>query len=239
MELNEFDESDTINLQDMLSIISNTSRYHSSKLENDTHLLSLLKSKSVFPLYDLLRIIMLHPNGFNNMNTLKKFVSNALDALNTGNDDKILLTSMRFLCNLFSFKSTNATFVNKLKEYLITNISMMIEVINKHVFASNKLIRASLTAFLLNTTIFLGKNITTDIANQIVNTIAIVLNNDDPSLNNSDCLIRSSLTFGNLIWYCGNMQFEFNIKELVQDIKKKFGTNDKFVAVLDDILKKL
>jgi len=126
---NSITEEELTTLQ---TTLKNTSRYHSSKIQFNVHKLALcLQSwdcKDIFPIVDLLRLYILHPDAIKSTN-IKSWneicgliIGKMNDIHNVDNyvQDKLLcgviLLSLRFLCNVI--RTNNSIIASSLSEML-------------------------------------------------------------------------------------------------------------------------
>jgi len=193
--------------------LQNTSRYHSSKVNiNINILLSYLQSwdiKDIFPIIDLLRLVILHPDAINNANqsiwnqiitTLVEKMNHIHNNIENYTQDKLLcgivLLSLRFMCNILKTNNNNIFSNSSL-------LSSMLKTTTSFLFIQStnaKNIRLAIVTLLYNITHFLqlnNNNNTTIIITSILEICKEIITCDDKKYE-KDAMIRVCVVLGTI-----------------------------------------
>eukprot|EP00250_Pteridium_aquilinum_P008027 c17609_g2_i1 orf=92-2383(+) len=189
-------EEELMKLNATMSILKDESHYHSSSLTDDNlvplkKLLSSWPASLLFPAIDILRIVLLHPQGAslfaqyaeNGKDVLKDFLQRASDP-----PDANQLMGIRTAVNCFRH--------SVLRKWISSNRSEILDLFSDCHLSTNKNIRIGYSTLLLNYSVYLIE--AKDEAGQI-QVLSAALEMAGPQEQDPVCRYRSLVTVGSLV----------------------------------------
>ena len=245
------------NVEEIVSILSATSRYHSSSITTK-QLNGLLKivmnweSVKTFPGFDVCRMIGLHPNGARSLAAhpmLQHVLTRTVSLLKEGQSLPVntAVTATRFLVNSFRF--------DELRQSVLTAIPYpeLFNIIENQSMNTNKLVRVSLSSMLLNCTIHLSSSSVSagdSLGGLLMRAISLSHNLLTQEKENVEVISRSLVTIGsisllsltlpksphilNLITHINSLAFVPKLAVIKSQWSGKLGTAG--IACLDELV---
>ncbi len=216
-----FDEQNMKSLSSLLKKVKETQFYHTTKFtDHEKHALTLLfKFESEVLIYDICRMICLHPsaNELFKGETVVYFFSLCLQGV-TSEVDNIKIISMRALVNLMSVESGRVYVINKRQELLDT-ISVNIDSLNKN-------IKNAMAALLFNVSILFYDKQDNEASVQLltlINECFSIVQSDDDIKNVNNLLVA----LGNMIFNSNNnLNFAKDLEMSVTILSIGLSSND-------------
>lgn len=196
-------ELDLVN--ESVSTLTATSRYHSSsiiskQLNGVVKMAVQWESSKIFPAFDICRMLGLHPQGAKSLAAhplLPCLLTRTLSLLKEGQDvpANTAVTATRFLVNSFRF--------DELRQSVLSGMtySDLFDIIEIQSSNTNKLVRVSISALLLNCTIYLSglsASLGDNLAPLLARMVSLSHNLLAKEKENAEVVNRSLLTIGTI-----------------------------------------
>ena len=242
-------------LNSLIKILCNISYYHSTKIINN-HLLIFNKlllwnNNQLFICFDILRLLILHPEGneilINNNILLQNILQKILLIFNNSNNNNInnnnleneipnalLLTIIRFIVNLFRFdNSRNKLLLNNNNNNNNNNFinELLLLLNNNYINYNNKLIKYGINSLIINISVFYNNNNINNNNNSLFNNNLLLLIQTilQKEREFNEILVNIVLSLGTLINNNNELQsfvYSMNFNEILLEILEIFKTNN-------------
>jgi len=236
------DSKEKESIAKLVQTLGATSRYHVSTVQ-DKEVLVILKIlrewpiDKVFPAIDILRVVMIHPDGSEKVGKGSHF-QNIIDiilqrAMEGKEEVAISLLTLRFLCNSLKVASCRAA--------ILQSLSNVLDCVSDHMSSPNKNIRSAVATLLLNVSVALNESCTApeNAISQILAVIQVGLSNT----LEDETIFRILVTVGTLLQVSATKEHvrsclkDLEIDGLLKGIQQKGDQSQKVAECTEDILK--